>query len=183
MIRTEFDDQIDLKKKIPGDATVGIIGCSDCSAVYGTSGSKRIKSIKEELANHCQICFTSSLNAPCDQRGFRLLAKNIDQLCTVDYLIVLACEAGSRSIGDFLQQNGAKKTIIITPVKTKGFSWIDTKNNSQNACIFCSECTRPERTGNCPVALCPLHRSDGPCQNRQGNSCVLDEGKECAWLI
>lgn len=181
MIVSEFDPAYDLAGRIPAGAKVGIIGCADCAAAYGTGDTKRIEAVAESLAGHARIVFTASLESPCDQRAFRLFSRALDGFDEVEALVVLACEAGARSIGDRLRAEG-RKVPVLSPLRTRGFAWTRTDGRAVPACLFCPDCGFPDRNGPCPVAACPAHRRDGPCQERDGDACVADGALRCPWL-
>lgn len=179
MIHTEWSADKDLKEQIAPGARVGILACSDCAAACGTADTKRLEQVREDLEGHCQVLFSASLESPCDQRGFRLLSRTVEGFDQAEVLVVLACEAGSRSVGDRVKSSAV---TVVAPLATRGFHWTRTDGSKQPACVFCLDCSQPERYGPCPVAVCPVHKPEGPCQQRNGRFCPLDETLVCPWL-
>jgi len=181
LIRTEFDDELNLLELIPCGGKTGILACSNCSAVYGTGDTKRIDDILEKIKGHCEVVFTTSIDSPCDLRLLNYVLPTIEGFESVEFIIVLSCVAGKKSIGHVLKKKKLK-IEIINPVKTEDFSIIKSKNHSVKACVFCDECSFPDLNDFCPVASCPAYKKDGPCQNRTSNKCVMNSEIDCVWL-
>lgn len=190
MIRTEWRESFDLLKAIEPGSRVGILGCSDCSSVYRTGDTKRIEQTISLIQDHCKVAFATSLGSPCDQRSLRLLLKSRPEFLEVDTIIVLACVAGSSSLADLLVNlAGATRPRVVSPVATCDFTIIGRDSVSRRACRFCKTClfSQGEETpghinGLCPVAVCPVGRSDGPCQSRVSDNCVICSDMICSWL-
>ncbi len=188
MIKTRFDDSIDLLELIPPGAVIGIIACSDCAAAFKTSDTKRIKQICDLFNGRNEILFKLSSGAPCDQRVFRRLAPGAPGFAQASCYIVLACEAGLRSVSGYIsevkKERGESEFSVISPVRTLSYVTVDSCGGDFNACIFCDECRFESKNGPCPVANCPLHKTDGPCQDRGGDLCGYGgaEGRKCSWL-
>lgn len=189
MIKTRFDDSIDLLKLIPPGAGVGIIACADCAAAFKTSDTRRVKQISDLLKDRNDILFKLSAGAPCDQRVFGRLAPGAPGFAEAGCYIVLACEAGLRSVSGYIAEikkaRGESEFKIISPVRTLSCVAVDSRGFDYNACIFCDECRCESKDGGpCPIANCPLHKTDGPCQDRTGDICTHGgiEGRKCSWL-
>lgn len=176
MIKTTFDSSFDLKASIPKGAKVGILGCSSCASVYRTGDTEKIQEVRELLEDHCEVVLSTSVDSPCDQRVLRYLAKTFPQFDSIEVFVVLACEAGTRSLG------GLVSAKVISPLRTESFSIRSLDGKSKQACLFCDECNFPDKSCQCPVASCPIHKTDGPCQSRTSDRCVADKEQECIWL-
>lgn len=182
MIVTSFDDGIDLADRIPAGATVGLIGCAGCASACGTGDTKRLEAVAAALPPDRRILFSVSAEIPCDGRALRLFARSIDRFEEAEFLIVLACEAGARSAGDLAWRRPGGPATVVAPLRTTGFVWRRADGRDLPACLFCTECVVPDRATACPVAGCPVHRRDGPCQERADDRCIVDAASACAWL-
>lgn len=181
MIKTVFIEGFDYAEHIPNGSKIGLIGCSDCAAVFRTADSKTMEAVKEKLLETGEIVFCISLDSPCDQRMLRQAILSIPDFDCAEYIVILACEAGSRSLGTLLLKQN-KNIRVISPLKTSGYKIIQTDNTHSVPCVFCDTCLFPDKSTLCPVAECPMHRTDGPCQNRVDKECILDSFRECSWL-
>ena len=179
MIKISFDDSLDLKSAIPAGARVGILGCASCASVFRAGDTEKIEETVALLEGHCDVVVATSIDSPCDQRVARYLATTVSRFDEVEVFVVLACEAGSRSLGALLAKRGV---TLVTPTKTTGFCVIGTDGKTRRACLFCDECRFPDRSRLCPVATCPVGKADGPCQRRTSERCVVDEEMSCVWL-
>lgn len=195
MIRTRLKPGFDPRLEIPAGSKVAILGCASCGAVYGTSDTRRIEELANQLMGHCEIIFAGTVESPCDQRVLRYFIKN--SACAVslaDTVVVMACEAGTRSLGSLLEAMGGRR-LIVAPLETLEYTVLGTDGRSTRACLFCDRCDKPPAETLCPVAACPLGRRDGPCQNRPsvpaGNirpepvmecACVVDAQLKCPWM-
>ena len=176
MIKTTFDSSFDLKAAIPKGTKVGILGCSNCASVYRTGDTEKIDEVRESLKDHCEVILATSIDSPCDQRVLRYLFKTVPNFDEVETFVVLACEAGTRSLGGLIGKD------VVSPLRTHAFSIRSLDGKSRQACLFCDECSFPNRSCHCPIAACPIKRTDGPCQNRRSNDCVVDDEITCVWL-
>lgn len=183
MIKTEFDGSFDLKAAIAPGTRVAIIGCANCASVFGTGDTKRIKEVSDQLKDHCSVVVATSVDSPCDQRVLRYLLKTVPRLEEAEILVVLACEAGSRSVGTLLAEQGRSSRTTISPVRTVDFCVMGSNGQPAKACRFCDLCHSTDKERLCPVASCPVARLDGPCQNRLCDDCVVDPSRKCSWLI
>lgn len=185
MIKVKYDESVDLNKLVPAGARVGIIGCSDCASFYGAGDTKRIESVAASLEKGRRIAFRASLDSPCDQRLLKHLSKAVPGFFDADCYVVLACEAGQRSVGDFLasarKKSGGRPFEIVSPVGTVSFA-IAAASRDVRACAFCPDCTFEDKKMFCPVALCPVGKKDGPCQNRKDAMCAVDPEAACSWI-
>jgi hypothetical protein len=186
MIQTRFDDSKDLLKLIGAGAKVGIVACSDCAAAFKTSDTKRVNQICERFSGRNEILFRLSVSSPCDGRVFARLAKTAPRFGEAECYIVLACEAGLRTVSAYIGEAKASSGAdfkIVSPVITMSYAMIDADNQPYNACIFCGECRFEGRIGPCPVANCPAHKKEGPCQDRADDFCAHGaERRKCSWL-
>ena len=176
MIKTTFDSSFDLKAAIQKGTKVGILGCSSCASVYRTGDTEKIDEVRELLKDHCEVILATSIDSPCDQRVLRYLFKTLPRFEEVETFVVLACEAGTRSLGGLIGKN------VVSPVRTHAFSIRSVDGKERQACLFCDECSYPNRSCHCPIAGCPIKRTDGPCQNRLSDNCIVDEKSRCVWL-
>lgn len=193
MIKTVLKPGFDPLLEIPAGSRVAILGCASCGAVYGTSDTRRIEEISRLLEGHCDIVFSGTIEAPCDQRALRHFLKDPScQVTSANAVLCLACEAGARSLGSLLESMPGTR-IFVNPLETRQFSILRADGKSIRACRFCETCDRPSAAAFCPVAVCPLGRRDGPCQNRParpesgvtGTSdtvCIVDPDLTCPWM-
>ena len=138
--------------------------------------TERIEEVRTLIDGHCEVILSTSVDSPCDQRVLRYLSKTFPQFDEVEVFVALACEAGSRSLGCLVS------AMVISPLKTESFSIRSIHGKSKSACLFCDECSFPDKSVQCPVSSCPIGKTDGPCQNRTSEGCVVDEGERCVWL-
>ncbi|MBI4859486.1 MAG: methylenetetrahydrofolate reductase C-terminal domain-containing protein [Candidatus Riflebacteria bacterium] len=182
MIKTIFDSTVDLASLIEPGTPVAILGCSQCASVYKTGDTDRIEEVARSLEGHCPVVVVASIDAPCDQRTLRFLTRTIPRFGECRCFVVLACEAGARSLGTLVSNLDGEPRKVVSPVRTTGFAVIGLDGTSHGACLFCDVCHRPDRGSLCPVAACPMARSDGPCQDRTSEVCVVDPTMRCSWL-
>lgn len=186
MIRTRFDDSKDLKLAVAPGLKAGIIACSDCAAVFHTSDTRRVRQVCEALEGRNEILFRLSVSSPCDGRVFARMAATAPRFLDADCYIVLACEAGLRVISSYIRGSrgaGGGEFRIVSPVVTMGYAMVDPEGRPHASCIFCPECGFAGGEGPCPVAGCPAHKPEGPCQDRQGDICPYGaERRKCSWL-
>jgi len=175
VIETTFDETFDLRAAVPPGARVGIVGCANCASVYRTGDTERLEQVRHVLADHCDVVLVTSIDAPCDQRVLRYLTKSLPRFADVEVFVVLACEAGCRSLGAIVA------VPVVTPVRTRGFAVRGLDGGSRQACLFCDDCRFPDRSRACPMAACPVRRADGPCQSRTSSRCVVDETMDCSF--
>ena len=181
MIHTEARPVEEILQRLPPGASVGILGCGDCAAVLGTGGTLQVDEWTERLQGRNKVLFATVVDSPCDQRVLKRFQDLIPGFADANFILVLACSAGAQSLANMLQH--AKKVQRVIPcLRSKGLNWIRSRKTISEACFFCEEC-RYEGEVSCPVAACPLHRADGPCQNRLPNDeCPLRSGFPCVWV-
>lgn len=129
MIRTTFDESFDWAGAVPDGCAVAVVGCADCASACGTGDTKRIEAVAKLLNGRCRLLFTGSLEAPCDGRAFRLFAKTVEGFDRLDRLVLLACEAGARSVADHAKRSGLPLRVVC-PLETRGFIWISSDGSS-----------------------------------------------------
>jgi hypothetical protein len=176
MIKTEFIKDFDYSAHIPEGSKIGLIGCSKCAALFKTADTQTMEKVRDFLALSWEVVFTLSIDSPCDQRVFKQISRSVPRFDLPDVYVVLACEAGARSIGGYVKK-------AVCPLKTLGYTMISSDNVHHLPCLCCKECLFPDKSMLCPVTVCPLNRTDGPCQNRINDKCIADNLKRCAWLI
>ncbi|HOD40364.1 MAG TPA: methylenetetrahydrofolate reductase C-terminal domain-containing protein [Candidatus Wallbacteria bacterium] len=187
MIKTVFDEKLNLLNEIPAGASIGIIACADCAAAFKTADTRRIEQVKKIFGGRNETLFTLSVNSPCDRRVLAQFAAAVRGFDKADCYIILACEAGRRSAAEYIAQRrkSGEDFKIISPVKTVSYVSLDCSGVSHEACVFCGECVRSSSAAAaCPVAACPINKKDGPCQSRANDFCVIEgfESRRCSWL-
>lgn len=182
MIKTEPLPLSDLLDQIPVGEAVGIIGCGDCAAALNTGGTRQVDALRAAFEGRNPIAFATVATAPCDQRVLRRLKNLIQGFEQARTILLLACPAGAQSLSTLLQQEGQQKRLVIG-LRTTGLGWIEKNGKPQPGCAFCAECSYDPQQGRCPTVLCPLHRQDGPCQNRGADDhCPTVPEIRCVWL-
>ncbi len=181
MIRTRAIPISDLLARVPEGASVGILGCGDCAAVLNTGGTRQVEELAGRFEGRNPVVFRTVLEAPCDQRVLRRLVQFIPEFDRASFVIVLACPAGVQSLASLVKTEG-RPPVVVAGLVASGLGLITSQGARTDACIFCPECTFDPNAGLCPIALCPLHKGDGPCQNRLADDhCPVSPSRRCIW--
>ncbi|MFZ2960165.1 MAG: methylenetetrahydrofolate reductase C-terminal domain-containing protein [Candidatus Ozemobacteraceae bacterium] len=190
MIKTVAIPVEDLFVHIPEKIPMGIIGCGECAAALGTGGTRQVDMWVDRLKTRNPVVFSTVARSPCDQRILERFIRLIPDFDQAKLILLLACPAGVQSLGDLLRREN-RNVLLVPALKVEGLGWLAAGRRWSEACVFCQTCTFEMASAahsgggavSCPTAACPLHKADGPCQNRlDEDRCPIAPETSCIWL-
>jgi ferredoxin len=154
---------------------IAIIGCGGCAAVCQSGGTKQVEQLIPLLEDK-EIVFSLQIDEPCDKRVLsREIERVSDRLEEVAAILVLACGTGVQMVAESVDRP------CIEGLNTLFAGGVVRLDNYVERCQACGECILNITTGLCPRTLCPKGITNGPCSEKTGVRCSVDEDSECVW--
>jgi hypothetical protein len=143
--------------------------------VCQAGGTKEVEELSRRLDDK-EIVFTFQIDEPCDQRILmRELSRVADRLKQVEAVLVLACGTGVQMVARFVEKPclAGLDTFFAGAVVHSGKYF--------ELCDACGGCLLNKTAGICPRTLCPKGIANGPCSEKIGEMCCVDEDEKCVW--
>lgn len=172
-VQKSFDE---IKKVVQPYRKLAVFGCGGCAAVCQTGGTKQVEELASRLVDK-EVLFTFQIDEPCDKRILsRELSRVSDRLEQIEAVLILACGIGVQMIADSIAKP------CFTGLDTLFAGGVIHSNKYIETCTACGQCCLNTTAAICPRTLCPKGIANGPCSEKIGEHCTVNENETCIWL-
>lgn len=179
MIITKNKDLKDILEALRGKKTVYLFGCDSCAEQCQTGGERELKEMSRVLAEKgFEVAGSSIVDETCYRQLVLKEYRNHEAFRKADAVLVLACGAGVRTIGDVVEETQP----VIPALDSMFLATVERYGMFFEGCSLCGECVLTDTAAICPHTECPKGLLNGPCGGVADGMCEVNTEYECAWV-